>query len=169
MKLMHLTSSIMERGDKLEPQEDGYCHLPESIALEEILERYRPDGKIARKDSIYLFKNKSLASNHDYGAAGSNYVLVVECEDSVSDQKSDMNWLSELDQGFDDVRILEEDFTEIELRELAEGYWSGLARYGENEAIYEYRASEAVVSSVYENSVQVCRKNSKLDSRHILS
>lgn len=148
MKLMHLSSVALKKGDVLKPQEHGYCHLPESQGLEDILERYRPSDKIPRKESVYLFKtrNESL----DFGAEGSDFLFVVECDDEVVKQRSDMNWISELDQGFENSEVLEEDYEEWELQMLAEGYWSGKPRTNEDEAVYEYRVRDAVITAVYE-------------------
>lgn len=139
----HFTNHEFEVGERIDPQEDGFTHWDESRALEAVLERYRPEGKLPRKQSVFLCKGP-LSGVRDFGAAGSDYICVVSTPNDPATERSDMSWIREIDQGFDNVSILEEDYTEAELRHLAEGYWSGEQRPG-YQTTFEYRTQHALV------------------------
>lgn len=142
VKMFHLTGVEFENGDVLEPMDGGYVGLPESQAMEIILERYRPSDKLPRDQSVFLTDKKPKA--HAFGAQSSDYLVVCEVPERILEQRSDFNWLAELDVGLEDPAYLEEDFTEDELRYYAEGYWSGEPR-DKMMPSYEYRIEEAEV------------------------
>lgn len=155
-KYFHYTAQEFSPGDRLEPQEDGYTQWEESRALEAVLERYRPADKLPRSQSVFLFKGP-VTNSESYGADCTTYLCAVASPNNPEDERSDLSWLKELDQGFDDVTILEEDFTEAELRFFAEGYWSGTAR-PDAVPVYEYRVPYADVKLCLETESYLSRK-----------
>ena len=146
IRLFHITDTEFERGDTLLPQPDGYVHFPESRALEAILERYRPTDKLPRGESVFFVK-EIPSSGDEVGADGSDWIVTCALDADTLANQSDLNWIRELDQGFEHPSDLEECFSEKELRLLAHGYWSGKARPG-HEPRFEYRAPSAVVACV---------------------
>ncbi len=140
MHLYHLTGHAFCPGSQLEPQPDGYCHWPESQGMEAILERYRPPHCLPRKESVFFMKERDSAS--DFGAHHDRMILLCEVDDAAEAQRSDINWLQELDQGFEDPADL--DLEEAEMAWLAQGYWSGAPRPGQT-PLYEYRATGGLV------------------------
>jgi hypothetical protein len=143
MIMYHLTDHEFEIGDTILPQPYGYAHLDESVALETILERYRPPNKLKRKESVFLLKKPP--EGKDFGAVGSIFLIKVEVGEDVMQNSSDMSWFASLDQGFEDVQWLEDDYKPNELREIASRYWSGIL--SDNPSV-EYRAKSARVVEV---------------------
>lgn len=137
----HFSGQEFSVDDRLVPQDDGFTTWPEAAALETILERYRPEDKLPRYRSVFLFQGPAK-NNGGYGAASTEYCCVVATPNNPASERSDIRWFRDLDQGFTDVSVLEEDFTEDELRYLAEGYWSGEPMPG-GDPVFEYRAPYA--------------------------
>lgn len=142
MRLYHLTNHPLTPGTRLQPQASGNSHRPENRALETVLERYRPQACLARRASVFLTQTSQPA--RDLGASGDRLIALCEVVDLAASQRSDMNWLRELDQGFEDPADL--DLDEHRLAYLARGYWSGVPRPGMRPN-YEYRATSAIVLS----------------------
>ncbi len=110
VKMYHLTGVEFKKGDQLVPMEHGYVYQDNSIALETILERYRPEDKLSREDSVFL-SDAIPTKGFCFGADADDYLVVCDLPISVLSQKSDFNWLAAIDQGFDDVSILEEHYS----------------------------------------------------------
>jgi len=147
MIMYHLTNYEFKIGDVVLPQSTGYTHWVESCALETVLEtvleRYRPKEKISRKECIFLTKEKP--KNKDYGASGTSFILTVEVDEEVINQFSDMNHFFCIDQGFEDVIHLEDDYLEEELKKIADQYWSGMSSKTPR---IEYRSKQGVILSI---------------------
>jgi hypothetical protein len=141
----HLTSINFKKGDMLLPQEDGYSQLEMNSAMEEILEGYRPENKISRTECVYLFAGSSKrAEKCDFGATGLEFICLCSAPDEILEQKSDLNWIFPLDQEFESVEDIYDQFTEDELEDIATGYWSGNPMPGKT-PVFEYRSESARV------------------------
>lgn len=147
-RYLHYTGRRFRPGDVLLPQEDGYVRWPESRAQETILERYRPPGKLPRRHAVFLFAEDDT-DRVGFGALSTAYCCVCAPWTDPTEERSDLAWLWELDQGFEDVSILESDFSELELAYLAGGYWSGAARPTARSR-FEYRTARAHVIACQE-------------------
>lgn len=144
MNLFHYTGTIFDIGDVLEPQTDGYCNWPENQAMESILEFHRPQQCISRQDSVFLVGEP--CDGELYGAESSNYELSVNIEDNHIEQRSDIQWLAQLDQGYSTTNEIREDISDDEIERLAKGYWSG--KPFNDSPKFEYRTRKAIVESI---------------------
>src|SRR5690606_6367001 len=75
---------------------DGYVHWPENMALEGLIEKYRPVHCISRQDAVFL--TEVSCDGEKYGAESANSELIVITEEDTLYQKSDLQWLSELER-----------------------------------------------------------------------
>lgn len=141
MRLYHLSDAELEPGELLLPQQDGYCHWPENRAMEFWLEKRRPPEKLSRADSVFLCPR---IPERDMGAAGETRIFLCQADADALSQRSDMNWLIEMDQGLEDPSTLLDDWGERAIRELATGYWSGEPRPGLSPS-WEVRQPRALV------------------------
>lgn len=162
----HFTGEELDVRTRLTPQDDGFTQWPEARALETILERYRPADKLPRSQSVFLFKGP-VVPDQSFGAASSAYCCVVDTPNNPEAERSDIRWFRDLDHGFEDVAILEEDFTEAELRERAEGYWSGKPCPGQI-PMFEYRAPYADVKLCRDTAFFVRKADQKEEAEHTL-
>lgn len=137
----HLSDHPFMSGEAILPMEDGYTSLPESGALEAVLELFRPKDKLPRADSIYVSPNKPES---DLGAKGNSHCFMCSLPESALSQKSDLQWIHELDQGFESIDDLLEDYAMEELAELANGYWSGKERIAD-QGLWEIRWHESTI------------------------
>ncbi len=134
----HGSQSEFPVGFVLTPQPDGYAMLPdEGIAeVEAILEQYRPTGKIARRDAVYMVRDPD-----EIDSAG-GYIDFVYTVIPIGDvEVSDMGWYSELSVYYFDM-------PEDEQQRLAEGYWSGRSFPRDRGSLFEYRARSAEIVDV---------------------
>jgi hypothetical protein len=139
LKLYHGSRKRLKLGTVLRPQEGGYASLPdEDIApVEDILEQHRPEGKIPRRDSVFMVDDPEKV---DQAGGYGDQVYVVEPIGAV--EASHLGWYGELSVWWMDM-------PEDERRTLAEGYWSGDPFPERPRSVYEYRARAAkVVGSI---------------------
>lgn len=142
MKFYHLTPVDFAPGERLLPQTDGYCHWPENQAMEAVLERFRPASKLPRKASVFF--SNAVNVQRDLGASGADYVVICEGDITWGRQRSDVNWLAELDVGIEDPTVAFSGVPEEVLRQWALGYWSGRPKPNEV-PVFEYRVESACV------------------------
>jgi hypothetical protein len=143
----HYTSCQLLIGNILSPQTNGYCQLPENAVMEAILEDFRPEKCISRNSAIFL-TDKPIEDGEKIGASGADYELqVTACPDTFN-QKSDLNWLNEIDQGHEFLSEILENFSIDEIQTIADGYWSGRA-YNCTPS-FEFRALGAIVTDIRE-------------------
>jgi hypothetical protein len=141
----HYTSAHLSIGETLIAQDNGYCQQPENAAMEAILEDFRPNRCISRSDAVFLTKDP-IDDGDKVGALGSDYELEVSvCKDTIH-QRSDLNWLSEIDQEYESVGDIYNEFSEKEIQTIAEGYWSGKP-YSDKPS-YEFRALSAKITNI---------------------
>lgn len=125
-------------GFVLTPQPGGYAMLEdEDVAeIEMVLEKYRPPGKIARRDAVYMVRDPD-----EIDSAG-GYIDFVYTVIPIGDvEASDMGWYSELSF----------DMPEDEAQRLAEGYWSGKPFPRDRGSLFEYRVRSAEIVAVETN------------------
>jgi len=134
-KLYHGSRKLFDPGFVLRPQEGGYASLPDDdvAPVEEILEKHRPEGKIPRRESVFMVDDPERV---DQAGGYGDQVYVVEPIGAV--EASDLGWYGELS-------VYWMDMPEDERRTLAEGYWSGDPFPGRKRSLYEYRARAAEV------------------------
>ena len=136
-RLFHGSQWQFPVGFVLKPQPGGYANLPdEDIAeVENIIEQYRPSGKISRKDAVFMVDDPELI---DAAGGYDDFIYTVEPIGRV--EVSDLKWYSELS-------VYWIDMDDAEKRRLAEGYWSGEPSPGKH-SLFEYRARSARILDV---------------------
>ncbi len=141
----HYTGVEFETGDELTPQPDGYCHWEENAHIEDLLEQHRPTHCIPRKEAVFVTNVR--CDGECYGAASNDFELSIKPCHDILEQRSDICWLSQMEQGYGSIDEMLEDFSEEELASLARGYWSGLP-FGKTPK-FEYRTRSSIVISVF--------------------
>jgi hypothetical protein len=144
-KLYHIGPTGIKIGDSIACQTFGYANSREAVAMENILELYRPDDKISRRNSAFFCDNAK--SCLDAGADTDEKIYVVQMSEIAINNKSDFNWLQIIDLGFEDEWMLKEAFTDKELEDICSSYWSGKACPGKPPT-WEYRSSKEQVIAV---------------------
>ena len=96
------------------------------------LEKYRPSGKLASKDSIFMCDN---VDDIDLAGGATNYIYSVNPIGNV--EKHDINWATEIDLALDSEK------GEEEIKKIANNYWNGVPHY--NEQVWEYVVPKAEI------------------------
>lgn len=161
MDFYHGANETLPPGARLTAIWDGWEHLDREVAdIEELLDRYRPAGAIARDDCVFL----SASPEGTQEAGGGPVVHAVRPDGEP--QASDLGWYGAFDRRLSEAvdRIVDEGgewddadglvsllSTEekADLRRLAAGYWSGQPH---EPGLMEYRAPSATVVSVVEKA-----------------
>lgn len=137
----HGSAKSLPIGTILEPQIQGYTRTTNNQALEDTMERYRPDGMIPRDEAVYLADNPEVIERL---GGDTDYIYIVEPLGSV--EGSDLDWYGEVASG----PYLQK--SEEAIREFAENYWQGVPYHGIGER--EYRTRQARIVAVFEQSVE---------------
>lgn len=124
----HGTKKIFPIGFILLPQLDGYVH--QEIEIENILEKYRPENKISRFNSVFLVDNPD---NVDFAGGYEDYIYKVQPIGQID--KSDLSWYS-------DVSIYN---TEKENQIYATNYWNQIPYKNSDNSLWEYRCKSAKI------------------------
>jgi hypothetical protein len=141
-KLYHGSREYFDPGFVLRPQEGGYASLPdEDIApVEDIIEQHRPEGKIPRRESVFMVDDPERV---EQAGGYADYIYIVEPIGPV--EVSYLAWYGELS-------VFWMDMPEDERRRLAEGYWSGDPSPDrslmKSRRLREYRARAAKVVAI---------------------
>ena len=162
MDFYHGAHEPLPPGARLTAHWDGWEHLDREVAdAEELLDRWRPAGAIARDDCVFL-----SASPEGTQAAGGGPAIHAVRPDGEP-QASDMGWYGAFDHRLAEAidRIADEGGEwddaggllpllsageKAELRRLAAGYWSG--RPYDGPGLMEYRAPAATVVSLVDEA-----------------
>jgi len=123
----------------LKSHEKSYTRDPNNMILEGILEKYRPDDKLSRYDSIFLVDDPELI---DAVGAPIDYIYEVIIPGNITPEKSDLAWYSEI-EGEDDIE---------KQKEYALNYWNGIPYYDKYSSAFEYRVKEAIIYELYEEN-----------------
>jgi hypothetical protein len=133
--LFHGSRREFPVGFILSPQSDGYVQDPETKRTEEIVERYRPTGKIARHKAVFLVDDPDLI---DSAGGYTDFIYTVEPIGRV--ERSDLSWYSDIE--------IYLDTDESEQQRLAENYWSGMPYNEGDHSLFEYRVKSAKIVAV---------------------
>ena len=162
MDFYHGANETLLPGTRLTAIWDGWEHLDQEVAdVEELLDRWRPAGAIARDDCVFL-----SASPEGTQKAGGGPVIHAVRPDGEP-QASDLGWYGAFDRRLSEAvdRIADEGGEwddadglmpllsvgeKADLRRLAAGYWSGRAHGGSS--LMEYRAPSATIVSAVEDA-----------------
>lgn len=121
----------------LTPQNDGYVNDPEVSVTEKIMEKFRPEGHLSRRDSIFMVDDPDDIDN-----AGGYLAYIYKVAPIGSIEKNDLAWYSDLS--------IYAPYNELddELIQSAKNYWSGIS-HPEN-SLMEYRAKSAKIIEIVE-------------------
>lgn len=103
------------------------------------LEKYRPAGMLAHKDSVFMCDNDE---DVDLAGGGTDWLFIVEPQGTV--QRHDLNWGSEVSMLVSDGY----DIDSTEVANAAKNYWEGTPHPAES--VWEYLTPAAKIVSVEE-------------------
>lgn len=102
----------------------------------QILEKYRPEDKIAHKEAVFMCGNDD---DIDCAGGGTEWVFTLRADGPV--EKHDINWTSSISCA------LSENAEEKDIRELAYNYWSGVPS---EDPLWEHLTRQATIISCEE-------------------
>lgn len=132
-KLYHGSRGHFDPGFVLKPQVAADAFDEDVAPVEDIMEKHRPEGKIPRRESVFMVDDPERV---EQAGGYEDHVYIVEPIGAV--EASDLGWYGELS-------VYWMDMPDDERRGLAEGYWSGDPFPGRPRSLYEYRARAAEV------------------------
>lgn len=134
-RFFHGSDSLFEMGTILTPQPNSYARMKieEVRRVEEVLEAHRPEGHLARADSIFLSSNPRDVVLARGGWSVRNMYQVVPLG---AVQTSNVAWMVEIEEHWDDADA-------STLAEWARNYWAVAHHDGGD--IVEYRTPRAEI------------------------
>jgi len=102
-----------------------------------ILERYRPEGQLSHKQSVFMCDNPD---DIDAAGGGTDWMFTLKALGPV--QRHDLNWSSEISVLISDGYAADSP----EVKEAAENYWAGVPHH--NESLWEYLTPSAQIIAV---------------------
>jgi len=104
----------------------------------DVLEKYRPEGMLSHKESVFMCDNPD---DLDSAGGGTEWMFTVEPASRV--ERHDLNWSSEISM------LVSDDPENIEAIQMAaEAYWNGTPHH--NDSVWEYLTPSATVIAVEE-------------------
>lgn len=135
----HGSYDKLHDGIILKPHKDSYTRQEDNYYIESILEKYRPNNKLSRYDSVFLVDN---IDNIDDAGASIDYIYEVFVSNEDIPEKSDLTWYTEIDMT-DDIE---------KHREYAMNYWNGVQFYDIEMSLWEYRVKKAYIVQLVEEN-----------------
>jgi hypothetical protein len=161
--LYHGSHTLFPLGTILTPQAEGYVSRgsddpmtdPAHHMCERLLEKYRPEGCVARNEAVFL-----VSDPDDIDNAGGYSDHIYEVEPSSLVTKCNLHWYSELyllcehetasqAEAKAQGRDWYPDWEEAEAREYADKYWTAVSS-GTTSDLYEFLTPSAKVISIVE-------------------
>lgn len=133
----HGSNNPLPIGTILKPHKDSYTKDPYNKDLEDILEKYRPEDKLSRFDSVFISDDINLI---DPSGGYVDYIFEVKPIGKV--ESSDLAWYTEV-QLTDDP---------IKQKEFSLKYWSGEKHSDKRMSCVEYRCNSAEIMEMVETN-----------------
>lgn len=136
---LHGSFNKLLKNTILKPHNDSYTKHYDNKYIEEIMERYKPNDKLSRYNSVFLVDD---VDDIDNAGASIDFIYEVTIPDDIIPEKSDLAWYSEIEMTNDKVKK----------KKYALNYWNGVAFTNPEMSLWEYRVPYAIVYNLVEEN-----------------